>query len=99
MDYIEQKGSLTERFGILSSYSWKHWLGSFSKAGGSSMKQSVWKLWVPMCPAHIRHQGENKTVGRIAGKLISLHTREYFQTKGSVQVRISEVHEAPSCWR
>ena len=53
------------------------------------MKQSIWKLWVPMCPAHARHQGENKTLGRIAGRLNSLHTREYFQTKGSVQVSLS----------
>lgn len=51
MDYIEQNCSLSERFGILLSYSWKHWLGSFSKAGGLSMKQLIRKLWVPMCPS------------------------------------------------
>lgn len=51
MDYIEQKYSLPKRFWILLSYSWKHWLGSCSKAGASVTKQLIWKFWAPMCPS------------------------------------------------
>lgn len=39
-----------------------------------------------------RHQGENKTVGRIAGRLNSLHTRNISRQKDLS--RHSEVHEA-----